>query len=342
MSLWRRSSRLPALAVGGAIVMAGMPTLAQGAATFALKPSAPSLERGYFLKAARPGERIADAVEVINVGDRAGRVRIFAVDATTGQTSGAVYGSRRQPRRGVGAWIRLGASTLSLAPGESRTVPFAVLVPSGAPGGEQLGGIVAAPALPVARRAGRAGKQAFRIEVREQAIVAVQVSLPGRRREALAITSVRPGGTHGFQALLVGLANRGNTLLKGHGTLSVADRRGSVRKRASFALDTFVPATKIAYPVYLRGRALGAGRYVARVAIRYGHRRRVSRTVPFAITRGQVKQVFGSVATGSRGDGGGSGPSVLALVLGGIALMLLGAGGSALYVRRRLRAAGPR
>jgi WxL interacting protein linking bacterial and host surfaces len=344
MSLWRRRSRPLLLAAGGVMAMAGAPAVAQGAATFALKPSAASVKRGYFVEAARPGERISDEVQVINVGDRAGRVRIFAVDATTGQTSGVVYGSSEQRRHGVGAWMRLGARMVTLAPGESRTVPFTVLVPSGAPGGEQLGGIVAAPVLPVAHRAGREGNGAFRIDVREQAIVAVQVSLPGRRLESLAITTVRPGGTHGFQALLVGLANRGNTLLKGQGTLTVADRRGSVRKRASFALDTFVPRTRIAYPVYLHGTALGAGRYVARVTIRYGSGRRMARTVPFAVTRRQVKQVFGSATAGS-GGGGGSGPSVLLLVLGGIGLVLLGAGGSALVVRRRLRAAasaGPR
>jgi WxL interacting protein linking bacterial and host surfaces len=344
ISLWRRRSWLSLLAVGGVMAMAGTPAVAQGAATFALKPSAASVKRGYFVKAARPGSRISDEVQVINVGDRAGRVRLFTVDATTGQTSGVVYGSGEQRQQGVGAWMRLGARTLALAPGESRTVPFTVRVPFGAPGGEHLGGIVAAPVLPVARRAGRTSRRTFQINVREQAIIAVQVSLPGPRHQSLAITGARPGGTHGFQALLVGLANRGNTLLKGRGTLTVTDRGGRVRKRVRFALDTFVPRTQIAYPAYLHGGALGPGRYVATVAIRYGAGHRVTRSVPFAISRAQVKQVFGSVTAGS-GDGGGSGPSVLLLVLGGIGLVLLGAGGSALVVRRRLRStasSGPR
>jgi hypothetical protein len=342
MSARARRSRL-LLASGVVVAMAGSPAVAHAAATFALKPSGDAVTRGYFVHAARPGSSLRDAVQVTNVGDRAGRVRLFAVDATTGQTSGVVYGSRGQRPSGVGAWVRLAAGSLTLAPGESRTVAFEVRVPAAAPSGQNLGGIVAAPVAPVARRAGRQGKGAFRIDVHEQAIVAVQVDLPGPRREALAVTSVHPGGTHGFQALLLGLTNGGNALIKGRGTLTVLDRGGRVRKRASFALDTLVPRTRIAFPVYVRGRALGPGRYVAQVAIRYGSGLRVSRTLPFAISRAQVTEVFGAVGHGP-GGGGGSGPSVVLLVLGGVVLLLIGAGGSALVVRRRLRAAsaGPR
>ncbi len=106
--------------------------------TFALEPASPA-KLGYFVLSGRPNAKIKGKVRVINVGTKAGRTSLYAVDATTGQTSGVVYRSRQEPRRGVGVWIRLAKTTVRLSPGQSQVVPFTVRVPRGAAAGQHLG-----------------------------------------------------------------------------------------------------------------------------------------------------------------------------------------------------------
>src|SRR5436305_13555490 len=81
------------------------------APSFALRPLKydPALPatKSYFVLDTQPGATITDKIRVSNVGNRAGRLKLYAVDATTGQTSGTVYKNGTAPRRDAGAWIRL-------------------------------------------------------------------------------------------------------------------------------------------------------------------------------------------------------------------------------------------
>ena len=114
----KRDMRLRHLAVllglAGAIVVP-VASAATGDASFALRPVKfdPKLPitRSYYVLTVHPGETIHEQVSVVNAGGSAGTAYIYPVDATTGQTSGAVYLSRISPRHDVGSWI-----TLSLVP----------------------------------------------------------------------------------------------------------------------------------------------------------------------------------------------------------------------------------
>jgi hypothetical protein len=79
---------------------------------------------------------------------------------------------------------------------------------------------------------------------------------PHRRRPGLALTGLRTGGADARQALLLGVRNDGNVLVKGRGRLIVADGDGHRLQDARCALDTFVPGTAIQLPVAVSGRAL--------------------------------------------------------------------------------------
>jgi len=69
---------------------------------------------GYFVYAAKPGTHVTGKAQITNSGDRVGTVKLFAADATTGQTSGAVYLTSGEKRHDVGAWVRLPAKQLEL------------------------------------------------------------------------------------------------------------------------------------------------------------------------------------------------------------------------------------
>lgn len=305
------------------------PAVAASAAgpTFALKPVSPA-RLGYFVLAGKPGATLRGKIQVINVGTRAGRTSLYAVDATTGQTSGAVYRSRQEPRRGVGGWIKLSTGTIELGPGQSRVVPFSVRVPSGASPGQHLGGIVAqrSTSTSTSTPAGNGKRGTFKVRVQALSVIAVQVNLPGPRRVKMALSGIKAGDQPGHQSLLLGIGNPGNVLLKGSGSLKVVNHSGRlVQQSQSFNLDTFVPETHIDFPVYVQGKALPPGRYRGTIAVNY-RGRSLTRTFPFTISKADTKQVFGAQAAhidpASSSGGGGAlyalaGVSVLSLAAAG-------------------------
>ena len=249
------------------------PALA-GNSSFALRPVTytPSnpVTQSYFVLPARPGQVIQSEFRITNAGTATGTALLYVVDATTGMTSGAVYLSRTTPRRDVGRWLRLGVARVTLTPGESRVVPFRVVVPTHVRPGDHLGGIVAEN-LAVDGDTAVGGKKggSFRIRVRHLTIVAVQLALPGARVERLALTGGSFGRMGAYPTLMLALRNTGTVMFKSRGTVRLTNAKGVVVERRSFSLDTFLPRTGIGYPLVLHEN-LPSGVYLAAVRIAYG------------------------------------------------------------------------
>jgi hypothetical protein len=254
MTTWRDVARAGLIALGLLVCAAAgwaAPAHAAsqgGGATVSLAPLGSAGRSGYFIFHGRRGRTIHGTVAVSNVSRTgSGRIRLYAVDAATGQTTGAVYLSAGQPRRDVGRWIRLSTRSVTLGPRRRTLVHFTVRVPRRTRGGQHLGAIVATPAVPLHRYRGRRHGHRFQIKVQALTVLAVQVNLPGRSVQRMAIGGCRMGGQHRYQTMFVGLRNSGDVLLKGVGHVSVARVGGARVKRQSFPLDTFVPRTRIAY-----------------------------------------------------------------------------------------------
>jgi hypothetical protein len=280
----------------GALVLAAPAAALVGESSFSLRPlkfdpTVPAT-KSYFILRLRPGQKISARFVVSNVGTRSGTAFLYPVDATTGQTSGAVYLSRTARRRDVGSWITLGVSRIRLAPGERRVVSFSLRVPvGGLRPGDHLGGIVVENArLTTGRRS-----SPLQINIRHLTIDAVQVKLPGRDVRTVAIGSVVAGGAHGYQRLFIRLRNGGTAMLKPSGKLTVSDSTGGQVADERFQLDTFLPQTQIDYPVLLPGQELAPGSYRATVTLTFGDKT-ISRTFPLGVTRDQYRQVFAGAA----------------------------------------------
>jgi hypothetical protein len=290
---------------------------------------------GYFVYDAKPGTTIAGKIAVSNNGSRAGVVKLFATDATTGQTSGTVYKTSGEKARDVGVWVTLPTASLQLGPNERRVVPFTIHIPAGAAAGQHVGGIVAETAKQSTGTHSK-GKTNVQITVRNLAIVAVQVNVPGPKVAKLTIGAVTAGGRKGYQQLFVHLANTGNVMEKPTVALSVADAKGASVLHERYVLDTILPNTAIDYPVNVSKKALGAGTYSTKVEVSYnrpGGGRIVERATPrLAVTPDQVTQVFTSAApptpppgsaagTSSPKSGGGSPLLIVLLAAGGLVLL---------------------
>jgi hypothetical protein len=306
-----------------------------------------SWKRGFFIYDTRPGRTLAGTVTVDNFGTRAAIVKLYPVDATTGQTSGTVYLTSGSPPSATGAWIRLAEKSLTLAQGKRRKLEFTVRVPGDARAGQYVGGIVA-ETVAAAGRPRSSGKGNVRIRIRSLSIVAVQVNLPGRLAAHLQVGAVKAGGHRGYEQLFLQLRNAGNVLLRPHGWIAVERRSGSVVMRKRLVLDTLLAATSIEYPVSMKS-ALGPGRYRAHVHLSAaglggGGTTAVDVRRSFTIGPQQLAQVFRAASPTeppAPGPKRSPGPPIGMFVgfgVGGALLLALGYAGAGWRTRRRLHA----
>lgn len=90
-----------------------------------------------------PGKTVLDSVTVANLSSGLQSFNLYAADAFNTPRGGLSLTRQGDPVQGIGSWIRLSHSSVTIqAQGES-VVPFVVVVPANARPGDHLGGIVA-------------------------------------------------------------------------------------------------------------------------------------------------------------------------------------------------------
>ncbi len=263
------TSRTTAVVGAAVILLVGIaPALAaqERGVDFVVEPGAESqAENGYFLIHADPGDEIEQSVVLRNDTKKDLRLRLAAVDATTGTYGGASYALPNQQARLTGSWISLDDRAVALAAGEGATVGFTVTVPDDALSGQHLAGLAVWSPRKNGGDGVSSGGASIRVQTRR--IVAVQVDLPGPAQPHLTISGVepivRPDGVY----LAVDITNDGRGLTTGKGNIEVVE--GSFKQ--DFAIDTFIPQTELAYPIKWR-KAAPEGDYNASVKIRYDGR----------------------------------------------------------------------
>ena len=218
---------------------------------FGIRPAnlgADAATSGYFTLKAQAGETLKDAVIVANPGTVPIKVALYPVDATSGRGGGAVYMGGADPRKGVGAWITLEATTVEVAPQKQETIPFTLTVPKETRASQYLGGI----AIQLDRGAVTATQEAgsFGVTTVTRALTAVLVNVG----EVTTMPSLRIAGAQvtdvdGLPTLTLSVQNDGATLVKSHGDVTITDATGKTVLTSQLTLDTLIPQTTIAYPV---------------------------------------------------------------------------------------------
>lgn len=316
--------------------MGSAPAVAQ----FSLRPvtfdPASPATSSYFVLNVAPGATLTETFRVTNTGPVRGTALLYPVDGTTGQTSGAVYEGGSAPRQDVGAWLSLSTDRVTIDPAHSQDVDFTLHVPANARPGQHLGGIVARDVS--AQSAADAGS--VRVTIRDVTIMAVEVNLPGTPVYALQLRGVHYSVIDARPAVVLDLANAGTMFIKPVGTLVITGHNGNVVDTVPLHMDTFVPATRISYPVALTVPVLAPGSYHAAIDLRYGSGQDLHGMATFVVNAGAVSQsgeaTAGSAAVTASASGGDRPvwkDLVAAVLLGlGLIIALLGL---ALFLRRR-------
>jgi len=187
-------------------------------------------ERTSFRYTVNAGAQLSDAVVVSNRGDEPLELGVYAADGFTTAAGQLDLRLPSQKQCGIGAWVKAASKTVSVAPGETKEVPFQVRVPKGSTAGDYTGGIVTtltqsgqAPGIKVDRRLG----------------IRIALRVSGALKPALAVTDAHAswrGALNPFAGgdatLAYTLRNTGNTTLSASQTASAAGPFGLFRAKA--------------------------------------------------------------------------------------------------------------
>jgi hypothetical protein len=324
------------VAVAAVLLLPGA-AVAQGEDTdFLVTPSADAdvaAQGGYFLLEAEPGEVVTQSVDVRNDSTRRLDLQLAAVDAVTGPLGGASYALESDEASRTGTWIELDRTSLSLEPGASAVVPFTVTVPEEVSStGEHLAGISVGPETDTASTTGN-GDDGVSVDIRTRRVVAVQVNLPGDAEPELVINGVTPSARPDGLYLEVDIEHTGTALTKGTGVVTLPEDEFE----REFSIDTFVPATAIAYPVKWDPESPD-GAHPVEVEIQYADK--VARWEGEVTVGEEVLEELAEREVGGTNDTADTGaPSALLLAAVGLGvLVLLLLVGLLVYGRRRSNA----
>ncbi len=200
----------------------------------------------YYVIAAAPGQVIVQQLQIRNEAEQATAIEIAAVDATTGENGGVIYGLATDSVSKAGAWITLPVRQATLAPGETALFQLRVSVPDDALPGVHVAGLAVierGKATSSALETNSAGVGAA-IAVINRQVIAVQVEVAGARNPSMEIESagllVRPTGV----VIEIILNNNGTELLHPTGSLQVSSDGEQPELTHEFTLGTVLPGTR--------------------------------------------------------------------------------------------------
>jgi hypothetical protein len=271
----------------------------------------------------------AGTIGLHNPSARQLRVVLDPVAAQTIDTLGSTYAPAGSSTHGPASWLRVGRRAVTLAPGQTTTVPISVAVPRMAKPGDYLAGVSVEALDQQAQNVKRHGVSIASVE---RYAIGIETSLPGARHPAIQFTGAALQRQPAGLTFLLKARNSGNVILQGvQGAVRIT-RAGHTVLSQPLGPGTFVTATGIAYPIpAFHETPIQGTRYRITAELRYpGGIARLNTTVTFGHRQAVIQQQYG----GPRVSGGGTVWWKIALL---VAAILYGLATTGLLLRRRAR-----
>ncbi len=240
-------------------------------------------EAGRLVYVLEPGETAQAEVVVVNNGDEAVELVVYAADAFNSPRGCVSFGELgEEAGNRVGGWFSLSATEVSLGVKEKKIIPFTLRVPPDARPGEYQAGILAQEKTPSVTEAELPGagseKPTLQLNIVSRVATRVRVFIPGPREAGLAIPSIRQvwhGTSVGFD---VELHNKGNVPIKVEGTMEVTDGAGKLLGSLPISIPCLLSWGRFTYAIDTK-TLLPPGQYSVHAVLNYES---VARPVPGA------------------------------------------------------------
>lgn len=187
------------------------------------------------------GATLKDAVTVKNQGKLPLTMNLYPADAFNAAGGGG-FALRQQgePNTGVGSWVKLAKSTVTIAPGKSVSVPFTMTVPRNASPGDHAGGIVAVNA----QAEGVQESDGVTVGIKRAVGTRIYTRIIGPLNPSLSVTDVTvdtiekaqiPFFTEGKATITYTVVNTGNTRISADQALKITGLFGQTIAQPTLA-----------------------------------------------------------------------------------------------------------
>ena len=182
------------------------------------------------------GKSQPDSVTIVNNSAATKRIAVYPVDATATRSGALAMRNQSEPRLGIGAWIKLGADSLTLLPFEHRNLPFTLTIPPSTPVGDQVGGIIIQEESP----SSTVTKQGVHLQVVSRLGVRVYETVPGTPHLRLSIKNFLARSSSRMRFTLT-LENTGNMTIRPQGTVGLTGIFGIGHEEMALPPITLLP-----------------------------------------------------------------------------------------------------
>jgi len=167
------------------------------------------------------GESKDDALLLFNTGEETKTVKLYPVDSIPSNQGNFALEAQDAPRDGIGAWIKLAETLVTLEPGESREIPFVITIPKDADVGEHSGGIIIQKAAPGQAEGEAAASVVTRVGIR------VYQTVPGEIIKEIEIDDfslelIKPQDQKPYYDIVLTAKNKGNVSLSPKVSLEIS------------------------------------------------------------------------------------------------------------------------
>jgi hypothetical protein len=175
-----------------------------------------------------PGGQVEDGIVVVNSGTTPLHLAVHAADGVTSPKGQLDLVAKDARSTGIGAWVHSDRDDVTVEPGESAEVPFAVTLPDDAAPGDYVGGIVTS------------------LDGSEQrAAIQIRLRVGGALKPSLSVERVHVDYSHapnpigkGDATVTYSIHNTGNAILTARQTVAVSGPFGRWSVAAGRIADT--------------------------------------------------------------------------------------------------------
>lgn len=231
-----------------------------------------------------PGQVFSSTLSAANLGSDTKTFYIIKRDISGISPTGAPIFAGEEEKTGfeVSSWIKVSQESITIAPGQTKKIPFSVEIPKDASSGGHFGGIFLslAPERPEETGIG--------IGYQVGTIISLQIS--GEIFEEAQIREFRTNRmiySRPEVTFITRVENNGNVLVRPRGPLEITDffEKKVATLRINDAGAAVLPKTTRQFETSWQGEGLAFGRYQAVMSLVYGQdeRKTISRTLSFWI-----------------------------------------------------------
>lgn len=98
--------------------------------------------KSWFIYELKPGKSMEDSITIVNNSEKPINVKVYPVDATTTSDGAFALLNETQEQSGIGSWVKMSKTLLTLEPKSATPVPFTIRVPRQTIVGDHAGGII--------------------------------------------------------------------------------------------------------------------------------------------------------------------------------------------------------